>query len=44
MLTCALRVYVKNYISRNYILKIVLIYCSKYLILIFLNKFLPLMK
>ena len=42
MLTCALRAHVKNSINKNYVLEIVLIYCSKCLILIFFfNKFLP---
>jgi len=44
MLTCALKVHVKNSTNRNYVLEIVLIYCSKFLILIFFIKFLPLME
>jgi len=35
MLTCAFKVHVKNFTNRNYVSKIVLIYCSKCLILIF---------
>ena len=44
MLTCALRTHVKNVTNRNYVLEIVLIYCTKCLILIFFNKFLPLIE
>jgi len=44
MLTCALMVHVKNSTNRNYVLEIVLIYCSKFLILIFSIKFLPIIE
>jgi len=39
-----LKTHVKNFNNRNNVLEIVLIYCSKCLILIFFIKFLPLME
>ena len=42
MLPCDFRTHVKNSVNRNYLLEIV--YCLKYIILIFFNNFLPLIE
>jgi len=44
MLTCVHEAHVKNSTNRYYVLEIALIYYSKYLILIFFIKFLPVIK